>query len=73
MAELTNLINSVVTDIAPGAFNLSAIIVHHLTYDGKLFSVRCESANVFKFAWHDERALTKRHVVLKVSLVDPAR
>ena len=69
---LSKLISSV-ADIAPGAFDLSPVIVHYLTCDGKLFSVRCESANVLKFAWHDELALTKRHVVLKVSIVDPAR
>ena len=69
---LLKLISSVV-DISPCAFDLSSVIVHYFTCDGKLFSIRCESANVLKFAWHDELALTKWHVILKVSLVDPAR
>ena len=66
-------LNTSVVDIAPGAFDLSPIIVHYFSCDAKLFSIRCKSANVFKFAWYDERALTERHVVFKVSLVDPAR
>ena len=43
--ELLKLISSV-CNIAPGAFDLSPVLVHYFTLNGKLLAVRSEGANV---------------------------